>query len=193
MRRNAQLLQVADPFEVPLLCRREDSLPQPPYVIFDPTPVHGVPVDDLVLRSVHRRGVQLAHRFWRLPIVWSSQAHPTHVSSLSGRAARPYPTGYAPAIRRRSRIVRLAVSRRLSACRRWLLGSSSARWGVAPSSRLAYRRTLPDPNGVVMLRMNKIRPGRVPPLPRGRWCAPNRRLLSGWHPPLSSGQSLRPR
>jgi hypothetical protein len=45
----------------------------------------------------------------------------------------------------------------------------------------------PDPNGVVMLRMNKIRPGRAPPLPRGRWCAPGR------HPPLFSGQSLRPR
>src|SRR6476659_4606027 len=51
----------------------EDSLPQPPYVILDPMPLHGIPVDDLVLRSVHRHGVQLAHRFWRLPIVWSSQ------------------------------------------------------------------------------------------------------------------------
>ena len=78
--------------------------------------------------------------------------------------------------------------------RRWLLGSSCARWGVAPSSRSAYRRKRsPDPNGVVMLRMNKIRPGRVPPLPRGRWCAPGRRLSSGRHLPLSSGQSLRPR
>src|SRR4029077_9134571 len=51
----------------------------------------------------------------------------------------------------------------------------------------------PDPNGVVMLRMNKIRPGRAPPLPRGRGCAPGRRLSSGRHPPLPSGQSLRPR
>jgi len=128
------------------------------------------------------------------PISCSSPAHLTHVSSLSGRATHPYPTGYAPTIRRRSRIVRLPVSRRLSACRRWLLGSSCARWGVAPSSRSAYRQNRsPDPNGVVMLRMNKIRPGRAPPLPRGRWCAPGRRLFSGRHPPLSSGQSLRPR
>ena len=37
--------------------------------------------------------------------------------------------------------MRLPVSRRLSACRRSLLGSSCARWGVAPSSRSAYRRT----------------------------------------------------
>ena len=34
----------------------------------------------------------------------------------------------------------LPVSRRLSACRRWLLGSSCARWGVTPSSRSAYRQ-----------------------------------------------------
>jgi len=41
--------------------------------------------------------------------------------------------------------------------------------------------------------MSKTRPGRAPPLPRGRWCAPDRRLSSGRHLPLSSGQSLRPR
>ena len=51
----------------------------------------------------------------------------------------------------------------------------------------------PDPNGVVVLHMSKTRPGRAPPLPRGRWCAPGRRLSSGRHPPLSSGQSLQPR
>jgi hypothetical protein len=50
----------------------------------------------------------------------------------------------------------------------------------------------PDPNGVVVLHMSKTRPGRAPPLPRGQWCAPGRRLSSGRHPPLSSGQSLYP-
>ena len=50
----------------------------------------------------------------------------------------------------------------------------------------------PDPNGVVVLHMSKTRPGRAPPLPRGRWCAPGRRLSSGRHLPLSSGQSLYP-
>lgn len=60
-----------------------------------------------------------------------------------------------------------------------------------PHSRLTGHR--PDLNGVVMLCMSKTRPGRTPPLPRGRWCAPGRRLLSGRHPPLSNGQSLRPR
>jgi hypothetical protein len=43
------------------------------------------------------------------------------------------------------------------------------------------------------LHMSKTRPGRAPPLPRGRWCAPDRRLSSGRHLPLSGGQSLRPR
>jgi hypothetical protein len=43
------------------------------------------------------------------------------------------------------------------------------------------------------LRMIKLRPGRAPALPRGRWCAPDRRLSSGRHLPLYRGQSLRPR
>jgi len=43
------------------------------------------------------------------------------------------------------------------------------------------------------LRMIKLRSGRAPALPRGRWCAPDRRLSFGRHPPLCRGQSLRPR
>src|SRR6185295_16843285 len=78
--------------------------------------------------------------------------------------------------------------------RRSLLGSSCARWGGSAFLTVGLPAIItPDPNGVVMLRMNKIRPGRAPPLPRGRWCAPGRRLSSGRHPPLPSGQSLRPR
>ena len=64
-----QLLQIADPLEVPRLRRREDPLPQTPYVLPGGTPVHLMPPTRLVLRSVHhgsRRGVQLAHRFQRL-------------------------------------------------------------------------------------------------------------------------------
>jgi hypothetical protein len=94
--------------------------------------------------------------------------------------------------------VRVPVSCRRFGRRHSLLGSSCARWGVEPSSRSADRRLLtcrrpPDPNGVVVLRMLKLRPGRAPALPRGRWCAPDRRLSSGRHPPLFRGQSLRPR
>ena len=63
-----QLLQVADLLEVPRLRRREDPLPQPPYVFLHPPPVDGVPVEGRVLWSVHhadrgRRGVQLVLGF----------------------------------------------------------------------------------------------------------------------------------
>jgi hypothetical protein len=104
----------------------------------------------------------------------------------------PYPTSYpgttGGGASEPSQVFLPPLSRRHS-----LLGSSCARWGVEPSSRSAYRRYPPDPNGVVVLHMSKTRPGRAPPLPRGRWCAPDRRLSSGRHLPLSSGQSLRPR
>ncbi len=87
-----QLLQIADPLEVPRLRRRENSSPQPPYVTLNPTPIHGIPVADLVLRSVHRHGVQLAHRFWRLR---SSGLHrltrPTSAPFRAGQHARIRP------------------------------------------------------------------------------------------------------
>ena len=49
-----QLLQVADPRGVPSLRRREDPLSQPPYAVLDRCPIHGIPVENLVFRSVHR-------------------------------------------------------------------------------------------------------------------------------------------
>jgi site-specific DNA recombinase len=48
-----QLLQIADLGKVPCPRRREDPLPQPPYVLLDLAPIHGVPVQRLVLGSVH--------------------------------------------------------------------------------------------------------------------------------------------
>jgi hypothetical protein len=50
-----QLLQVPDPFSVSHLRRREDPLPQTPYVLLLGTPIYGVPVEQFVLRSVHHR------------------------------------------------------------------------------------------------------------------------------------------
>jgi len=62
-----QLLQISDPFEVPCLRCREDLLSQSPYIVLGRTPVHGVPVEGNVVRSVRHRikhgGVQLVHRF----------------------------------------------------------------------------------------------------------------------------------
>ena len=62
-----------------------------------------------------------------------------------------------------------------------------------PHGRPTGHHRRPDPNGVVVLHMNKLRPGRALSLSRGRWCAPGRRLPSGRHLPLFHGQSLRPR
>ncbi len=48
-----QLLQVADLLEVPCLRRREDPLPQTPYVVLDRTPINRMPIEGTALRSVH--------------------------------------------------------------------------------------------------------------------------------------------
>ena len=100
-----QLLQVADPLEVPRLRRREDPLPQPPYVLLRQEPAHALPAARPVLRSVHHRGtgrrslrhasrprrsgVQLALRFQRRCHRHPSRAHLTRVSALSGRGISP--------------------------------------------------------------------------------------------------------
>ena len=53
-----------------------------------------------------------------------------------------------------------------------------SRWGIQPSSRSAYRTPPcgPDPSGVSVLRMNKLRPGWALSLSRGRWCPPGQGL-----------------
>jgi hypothetical protein len=61
-----------------------------------------------------------------------------------------------------------------------------------PHGRSTRRTSRPDPIGVVMLRMSKLRPGRAPALLRGRRCVPDQRLRSDRRLPLSNGQSLHP-
>jgi hypothetical protein len=78
--------------EVPFPRRREDPLPQTPYVTLDPLPVDRQPRQGLALRSVHprrSRGVQLVPRFPRRRHRVPSPAHLTHVGALSGRGTRP--------------------------------------------------------------------------------------------------------
>ena len=96
-----------------------------------------------------------------LTVIESSPAHLTHLSTLAGPG------------RARIRPVMRGGQRRRWSCpgfplpfgdRRWLLGSSCARWGVGPSSRSAYRvLSHPDPNGVSTFHTSEIRPGWVPP------------------------------
>lgn len=67
-----------------------------------------------------------------------------------------------------------------------LLEPSCARCGVPPSLRSAYQTMLRlDLIGVVTFHMRQIRPGWVPSVPRGRWCAPARPGSSGRHLPRS--------
>ena len=58
-------VQVTDLGKVPGLRCREDPPSQTPYVFFGLAPVHAVPVQAIVLRSVHQIGVQLVPRFGR--------------------------------------------------------------------------------------------------------------------------------
>jgi len=62
-----------------------------------------------------------------------------------------------------------------------------------PSSRSAHQtRMRLDPDGVVTFRTRQLRPGWVPSVPRGRWCAPARPNPSERHPPPHNGRPLSP-
>ena len=50
----------------------------------------------------------------------------------------------------------------------------------------------PDPDGVSTFRTHELRPGWVPPIPRGRRCSPDRLRVLQSAPALSSDQSLPP-
>ncbi len=161
-----QLLQVADPSQVPVLRRLEDPPPQPSYVVLDRAPRNRVPVQVVVLRSVHRKGVQLArkhrghHRF-------SSKTHLARVSNPNerGRADCRYPASYAsPPLE--ERCCRLGFLLPFGD-RHWLLGPSCSRRGVQSSSRTTYRSASFGHDGVPTFHMRKTRPGWVPLLLRG--------------------------
>jgi hypothetical protein len=72
--------------------------------------------------------------------------------------------------------------------------SPCSRPGPGPSLRSAYRAPpgCPDPDGVSTFHTCEIRPGWVPPLPRGRRCSPRPDAVPGRRLPLPSGQSLHP-
>jgi hypothetical protein len=52
--------------------------------------------------------------------------------------------------------------------------------------------TRPDLDGVTTFHTHEPRPGRVPPIPRGRRCSPGRPFVSDRRLPLPSGQSPHP-
>jgi len=93
----------------------------------------------------------------------SSQAHPAHVSAPFRPGHQPLSGRSCGSLRRRRRSCDSRGSRCLFGYRPSLLQPSCARWGVEPSSRSARPDASPDPIGVVMLPMSKLRPGREPP------------------------------
>ena len=50
----------------------------------------------------------------------------------------------------------------------------------------------PDPDGVTTFHTHELRPGWVPPVPRGRRCSPDRNAFFSRRLPLPNGQSLNP-
>jgi hypothetical protein len=120
------------------------------------------------------------------------QAHQTRVSALSGRDISPYPAGYAGAAGGGASI-RFPVSRCLSAAGIRFSGHPAPAGELCLSHvRPTSRQCPPDPIGVVTFRLAEMRPGWVPPEPRGRWCAPDRSLDPGRHLPPSSGGPFSP-
>ena len=128
--------------------------------------IAGVPIEDLVLRSVHLT-------VSNLPI---GSEHLNQLLLTGSPNPRQLPLGRATA--RIRPVMRqpfgggadTRVPGFLSPFdrRRWLLGSSCARWGGSAFLTVGLPAVdPPDPNGVVMLRMNKIRSGRAPPFTPG--------------------------
>ena len=119
------------------------------------------------------------------------QAHQTRVSALSGQGRAPI----RPVMRhhwRRSQST-VPVSRCLSAAGIRFSGLPAPAGELClPHVRPTGRSVLPDPIGVVTFRMVEMRPGWVPPGPRGRWFAPGRSLDTGQHLPPSSGGPCSP-
>ncbi len=93
-----QLLQVPDRGQVPVLRRREDSLPQSPYVVLMVPPIDGFPREGHVLGSVHHRVSNLSFGSGDLGDRITSQAHLSTSAPLSRPGTGP---GIQPVIQQR--------------------------------------------------------------------------------------------
>ena len=201
-----QLLQIADPLEVPCLRRREDPLPQTPYVVLDLPPVDRQPVEELVLRSVHHPRTAATGGSPSMIVVMASNLsfgsgvcrHRFFTGSPDPRQ-HPFGSGHQPVSGRLSEtagggadhVSRFPVAFRPPAFASWAILS---RRGVRPSSRSAYRAIdrARTPTGFPRSARARSRPGWVPSIPRGRRCLPTGVRSSGRRLPLPSGQSLHP-
>src|SRR5215211_3343768 len=171
----------------PCLRRREDALPQTPYVVLDLLPIDRQPVGDLVLRSVRRGdgrrvglrrvcrlrclGVQLVLRFrCRRALSLHRLTWPRQHPLGSGQ---PPVSGRLYGTRRRSGrppLSRFPDAFRPPAFAYW--PSCSRRGFGLPHGRPTGQHRCPELDGVPTFHTSEKQPGWAPPIPRGRWCPP---------------------
>ena len=106
----------------------------------------------------------------------SSQAHLAHVSTLSGRAVPV--SGRLSGTTSGGADHHAPVSRCLSAAGVRFLGHPVPAGELGLPHGRPTGACAPDPNGVSTFHTSEIRPGWVPPIPRGRRCPPDWRSIS---------------
>lgn len=159
-------------------------------------PIHSLPVEIVVLRSVHRHGHTVA-----APNLSFGSGSLVIVVLTGSPDPRQHPlgSGHQP------------VSGQLSerpAERPTIMSGFLSPFGVPafasriircpprelglPCGRLTGHNSRPDPDGITTFHTCEMRPGWVPPVSRGRRCSPDRQEVPGRRLPLSSGQPLHP-
>ena len=164
-----QLLQVADPPQVPRLRCREDPLTQPPYARLANTPINLAPAEVRVLWSVHHDGSLAVSNLPSAPgssSSSSSQAHLTASAPFRAGPRRPISdrlsrtAGGGPAI-----MSRFPVAFRLPAS---LFGHPIPAEEFGPPHGRLTGPEARTSTGSPRSRTHELQPGWVPPLPRGR-------------------------
>ena len=161
------------PSEVPRLRRREDPLPQPPYVPLAARQSTGASRGSRPLVRSPRLIAAASNLSFGsgVSVIFLFTGSPGHVSALSGRAPGPV-SGRLSRTTGGGASHLVPVSRCLSAAGvRFLAILLPAGELGLPYGRLTGQRR-PDPDGVAAFRTHELRPGWVPPIPRGRRCSP---------------------
>jgi len=189
---------------------RADPLPQTPYVLLGGPPINGVPVQGFVLRSVHHR--DNGHRGLRPAVVCvamvsnlpfgsdfvvsvSTQAHLARVSTLSGPGTT---SRIRPVIPRAAgggadpHALRFPAAFQQPALASRAIPHPPGDWAFLTVG-LPDTTSCPDPDGVTTFHTCKIRPGRAPPISRGRRYSPGRYEVLDRRLPLFHGSAPVPR
>jgi hypothetical protein len=185
---------------------RADPLQQTPYVLLDGPPTDGVPVQGFVLRSVHH-GVSGKHRRWlrrhgvQLALRFRLRCQCFHTGS-PGPRQHPFGSGHSsrirPVIPRTAgggadpHALRFPAAFRLPALASRAIPYPPGNWAFLTVG-LPDTTSCPDPDGVTTFHTCKMRPGRVPPISRGRRYSPGRYEVLDRRLPLFGGSAPIPR